>query len=170
MAAAWWGRGREPRWGKGRLAAVVCRVWSRVGGTGGDPRRWDGSDPGVSHPGVGSRRNKNWLGRAVRRVGGCCLLTPRDVVSGATPGRRVLTHTGLFLIKGLRTRLGLQMTKASSCENGLSGVTRSAQKCAGHGRFPTGAPLVTPGDPDVVPERPLRVVVKREPNRITVLD
>lgn len=68
------------------------------------------------------------------------------------PGRGVLAHPGLFLIKGLRTELGLQLTKASSCENGVT-VPRSALGTGG--RFPTGAPLGTPRDRDAVPERPL---------------
>lgn len=144
--------------GRGCLSGFVARGRNRrklPDGSG------TGATPACPLPGVGKGRDKDWPGRAVRRFGGCCLLPPRDGVSWAIRPGVCSPTPGLFLLKGLRTRLGLQLTKASSCENSSSGVT--ALKCAGHRRFPTGDPLGTPGDQDTVPERPLGGVVKREP-------
>lgn len=123
MAASWWGEGAgatvgEGAVGRGCLSGLVARGQNWRG-----PPRWDGSDPGVSPP-----WGREGSGQGLAGPGGPqdpCVLSSSPVGRGLLghPGRRVLTHLGLFLIKGLRTGLGLQLTKASSCENGLFGVT-----------------------------------------------
>lgn len=166
MAASRWGRGREPRWGKGRLVGRWCLSgWlARGRNRHGPPRPAGRERPPRVHPlprGAGRGRGEDRTGGAFGRVGGCCHLPPRDAVSGDHRGRSLPFHPPppgpVFLGRVPGPGLGLQPAKAGGCEASSCDVTvpRSAPDTGDFQPAGPPPPHGNAGGGDAVPERPL---------------